>query len=63
MRQTTEQKLYDALKHITQYESPAKLRRMAEGEYGLTGDEVIEAAYENVLEEARAAIYRMRRPA
>ena len=59
---TREQKLYDALKRITEYMPPDKLRRVAEKMYGLTEDEAIEGAYENVLGEAKAAIKGMRRP-
>lgn len=57
-----EQALYDALKRITQYDSPDKLRRRASKDYGLDGDEAIEMAYENVLAEAKKAIKGMRRP-
>lgn len=57
-----EQKLFDALKRTTQYDSPAKLRRTGERTYGLPADEVIEMAYENVLDEARQALKGMRRP-
>jgi vancomycin resistance protein YoaR len=58
-----EQKLYDALKRITAYMAPDELRRVSEKKYGLGGDEAIEMAYENVLEEARRTIKSMRRPA
>lgn len=54
--------LYDVLKRISSYASPDRLRRIAEREYGLTGDDAVEMAYENVLEEAKAAIKGMRRP-
>lgn len=57
-----EQRLYDALKRITAYSSPDKLRQTAQKTYGLEPDEAIEAAYENVLEEAKDAIRGMRRP-
>lgn len=57
-----ERKLYDALKRITMYEPPGRLRRQAEKEYGLPAGEVIEMAYENVLSEAKDAIRGMRRP-
>jgi hypothetical protein len=57
-----EQRLYDALKRITRYQSPDHLRRTAERKYGLDGDEAIEMAYENVLNEARSAISGLRRP-
>lgn len=58
-----ERKLYDALKRITQYDSPEKLLRNAERRYGLSGEEVIEMAYDNVLQEAKAALRGMKRPA
>ena len=57
-----EQKLFDALKRITMYDSPEKLRKRAEKDYGLEPEEVIEMAYENVLAEAKGAIKGMRRP-
>lgn len=57
-----EQRLYDALKRITRYLGPDKLRRVSERKYGLDGDEAIEMAYENVLNEARSAISGLRRP-
>jgi len=57
-----EQKLYDALKRITLYMSPEQLRRRAEKDYGLSGDEAIEMAYDNVLIEAKSTIKGMRRP-
>ena len=57
-----EQRLYDALKRITQYAPPEKLRTQAEKRYGLGEDEVIEMAYESVLTEAASAIKGMRRP-
>lgn len=57
-----EQRLFDALKKITAYHSPDELRRVSERKYGLEGDEAIEMAYENVLNEARQAIKGLRRP-
>lgn len=62
MPDSREQKLYDALKRITQYDSPAKINRTAGKRYGLSPEEVLEMAYENVLEEAKAAIRGMKRP-
>ena len=38
------------------YASPDKLRRTAESEYGLRFDEALEMSYENIQEEARAAV-------
>lgn len=57
-----EQKLYDALKRITQYDPPRTIRHSAERHYGLPADEVFEMAYENIREEAKAAIKGMKRP-
>lgn len=53
-------KLYAALKRISQYEKPERLHRHAEKAYGIGGEEAIEYAYENVLQEAKAAIKRVR---
>lgn len=57
-----EQKLYDALKRISSYTPPEKLRRTSERDYGLEGDEAIEMAYENVIQEAKNALRGMKRP-
>lgn len=62
MAKANAQQLYDALKRITAYMPPSKLRKKAEKLYGLEGDEAIEMAYENVLDEARIAIRGVRRP-
>lgn len=59
---TREQRLYGALKRISVYESAARLHKNAERDYGLSGNEAIECAYENVLQEAKAAIKGMRKP-
>jgi len=56
------QKMYQALKRISQYELPEKLRRNAERDYGLDYEEALEMAYENVLHEAKSAIKGMRLP-
>ena len=58
-----EQRLYDALKLITQYDPPRQLRHAAERHYGLEYEEVLEMAYENIRDEAKAAIRGMKRPA
>jgi hypothetical protein len=57
-----ELRLWTALKTITCYDTPDKLRRRAQRDYGLDGAEAIEYAYENVLQEARNAIKGVRRP-
>ncbi len=59
---TREQKLFDALKRIAQYDAPERLKKYAEKDYGLHGYEAVEMAYENVLMEANNAIKGMRRP-
>jgi hypothetical protein len=58
-----EQRLFDALKRISQYEGPERLRRCSEQSYGLSYEESLEMAYDNVLMEAKNAIRGMRRPA
>lgn len=57
-----ERRLYDALWAISQYHKPDRLRKISESEYGCDGDQAIEMAYENVLEEAKLGIKGMRRP-
>jgi hypothetical protein len=53
---------YDALKRISMYQSVGKLRLSSEKDWGLSFQEALEYAYENVLEEARAAIRGKGRP-
>jgi len=55
-------KMYDALKTITKYQTPARLRKDSERLYGLAGDEAMDIAYENIIEHARSAIHGMRKP-
>jgi len=55
-------KLYAALSRIAAYDSPEKLHRTAGKRYGLSGNEAIEMAYDNVREEAKAAIKGVRKP-
>jgi hypothetical protein len=57
-----EQKFYDALKRITKYASPEWLRSNSERYAGLDYVQALEMAYENMQEEARAAVHRIRRP-
>ena len=57
-----EQRLYDALKRITKYMPPDRLRKCSEKEYGLGAEEAVDMAYENILTEAKNAIRGMRRP-
>lgn len=59
---SNELRYFDALKRITQYDSPERLRRTAEKQYGLDPAEVIEMAYDNIQGEARAALQGRRRP-
>lgn len=63
MRIETVQRLYDALKRISSYDNPERLRKRAERDYGLDAHEAIEMAYDNVLNEARVAIKGLKRPA
>lgn len=53
---------FDALKRIASYQPPKKLHRNAIKQYGLSGEEAIEMAYENVIEEAKRALKGKRRP-
>lgn len=56
------QRYFDALKRIASYDSPEKLSRNSEREYGLDAAQAIEMAYDNVRQEAKAAIAGQRRP-
>lgn len=59
---TNEQRYYDALKSIARkYQKPKQLRQTAES-VGLTYEEHLEMAYENVQGIADAAIRGRRRP-
>lgn len=61
-KQSNEQRYFDALKLIAAFSSPEELHRNAE-KFGLyDGFEHIEMAYENAIAEARAAVFRKRRP-
>jgi hypothetical protein len=57
-----ERRYFVALKRITLYTPPEKLRRTAEKSYGLEYHEALEMAYENVIEEAKSALRGRRRP-
>ena len=57
-----QQRLYDAVKQISRYQDPGKLKKNSLKTLGLEGEEAVEMAYENVLSEARAAIKGVRRP-
>ena len=58
-----EQQMYDALKVIAKdYQTPDRLRKTAERQYGLSYEEALEAAYWNILALAANTIHGMRRP-
>jgi hypothetical protein len=61
-KQNNELVYFNALKRIAGYQSPEKLRRASERDYGLPAEEAIEMAYENVLAEAKGAIKGKRAP-
>lgn len=64
MRVDYEARFHASLRRIAAYLSPEQLQRRAEKEYGLTYEESLEMAYENVLGEAKAALsgYRRKKP-
>jgi hypothetical protein len=55
------QRLYDALKTISQFDSPERVMAGSEA-MGLDPSEALEMAYDNVLAEAKSAIRGIRRP-
>lgn len=59
---SNEEKFYGALKRISAYMPASKLRARSDKLYGLEGDEAIEMAYENVIEEAKRALRGYRKP-
>jgi len=60
---SNEQRYFDALKRITKYMSPERIRRDAEhNDSALSYEEYLEMAYENVIQEAHRAVHGKRRP-
>ena len=56
-----QQRMYDTLRRIARkYQRSERL--LAKGDFGLTGEETLEAAYDNIQSEAAAAIKGIRRP-
>jgi hypothetical protein len=58
---TPEQRYFDALKRITNYQTTAQLCRRA-GQYGCEYVDELEMSYENIQQEAKNAIKGRRRP-
>lgn len=62
-KRVNEQIYFDALKRIARgYQTPDQLRRYAERDYGVSYEEALEMAYENLQHEAKCAIKGKRRP-
>ena len=53
---------FAALKRISQYQSPDRMRKSSQKDWGLGFEETLEYAYENVIQEARNAIRGKRPP-
>ncbi len=62
MKANNEQRYFDALKRITQYQSPERLRKHSERDWGLGFEEALQSAYENVIEDAKHAVRGRKRP-
>lgn len=62
MKLEAQQRMYTALKRIANFTPAGRLKRNAEKEYGLSGGDCIEVAYENVIAEAKQAIRGLRKP-
>jgi hypothetical protein len=62
VRPNYEARFSEALRRITAYMTPEQLRRRSEKEYGLSYNEALEMAYENIQGEAQAALKGYRRP-
>lgn len=57
-----EKRFYWALKEITRYMTTGQLRRESEKRYGVSYEEGLEMAYENVLGTAKHALKGYKRP-
>lgn len=56
-------RMYDTLWRICkQYQTPSQLRRRSEKQYGLSCEEALEYAYENIQHEAKNALLGVKRP-
>lgn len=49
-------KMRDALIEITKYQTPEKLRRDSEKDWGVEYEEALEMAYENIQETAKFSV-------
>jgi hypothetical protein len=55
--------MFAALKRITQYQQPERLKKRAWNDWGLgNSSEAVEMAYENVLQEAKSGLKGVRKP-
>lgn len=55
-------RLAAALRRIAAYDSPDRLRRSSEKQWGLAFEEAMEMAYDNIQQEARNALRGVRVP-
>lgn len=55
-------RMYVALQRIKRYQSPARLRRDSQKQYGLPYEEALEYAYENIQGEAKHGLSNVRKP-
>lgn len=53
-------KMYASLSRIKQYDSPGKLKKNSERDWGLDYEEAIEMAYENMQIEAKQGLERVK---
>jgi hypothetical protein len=49
-------RMYNALREITQYQTPEKLKKDSRNDWGLDYEESLEMAYENIQQTAKDAI-------
>lgn len=54
--------MYNALKRISQYQTPSQLRKDSSKDWGIDFEEAIEMAYENIQGEAKAGVKNVRIP-
>lgn len=54
-------RMLSALKRITKYDSPERLREESMNDYGLDYEEALEMSYDNIQYDAKAAINGVKR--
>lgn len=62
MKTEQQQRMYDAMKEITRYQTTNQFRKGSNSDWGLDYEEALEMAYENIQETAKRAVKGLKRP-